>query len=150
MTRFVIAFLAGGLSACVRPVPVSSPVVPGGGDPPTPGPDPESVTPTVRDPEAPWAAFDGCGFVALDAQNRVEVGVAAGAVSRWHNVQEIASGGGLLGDLIELPADAEPRSAVVVEGPQGALLAQDWAGFGQVSYRNLTMGVAALHSGWKI
>ena len=24
------------------------------------------------------------------------------------------------------------------------------AGFGQVSYRNLTMGVAALHSGWKI
>jgi demethylmenaquinone methyltransferase/2-methoxy-6-polyprenyl-1,4-benzoquinol methylase len=24
------------------------------------------------------------------------------------------------------------------------------AGFGQVKYRNLTMGVAALHSGWKI
>ena len=24
------------------------------------------------------------------------------------------------------------------------------AGFAQVSYRNLTMGVAALHSGWKI
>ena len=24
------------------------------------------------------------------------------------------------------------------------------AGFGQVSYRNLTMGVAALHSGWKL
>jgi demethylmenaquinone methyltransferase / 2-methoxy-6-polyprenyl-1,4-benzoquinol methylase len=24
------------------------------------------------------------------------------------------------------------------------------AGFGQVKYRNLTMGVAALHSGWKL
>jgi demethylmenaquinone methyltransferase / 2-methoxy-6-polyprenyl-1,4-benzoquinol methylase len=24
------------------------------------------------------------------------------------------------------------------------------AGFGQVKYRNMTMGVAALHSGWKI
>jgi demethylmenaquinone methyltransferase / 2-methoxy-6-polyprenyl-1,4-benzoquinol methylase len=24
------------------------------------------------------------------------------------------------------------------------------AGFGQVAYRNLTMGVAALHSGWKL
>ncbi|MEO1309230.1 MAG: class I SAM-dependent methyltransferase, partial [Pseudomonadota bacterium] len=24
------------------------------------------------------------------------------------------------------------------------------AGFGQVRYRNLTMGVAALHSGWKL
>ena len=24
------------------------------------------------------------------------------------------------------------------------------AGFGQVSYRNLSMGIAALHSGWKI
>ena len=24
------------------------------------------------------------------------------------------------------------------------------AGFGQVKYRNLTMGVAALHSGWKV
>jgi demethylmenaquinone methyltransferase / 2-methoxy-6-polyprenyl-1,4-benzoquinol methylase len=24
------------------------------------------------------------------------------------------------------------------------------AGFGQVKYRNLTMGIAALHSGWKL
>jgi demethylmenaquinone methyltransferase / 2-methoxy-6-polyprenyl-1,4-benzoquinol methylase len=24
------------------------------------------------------------------------------------------------------------------------------AGFGQVKYRNMTMGVAALHSGWKL
>jgi demethylmenaquinone methyltransferase/2-methoxy-6-polyprenyl-1,4-benzoquinol methylase len=24
------------------------------------------------------------------------------------------------------------------------------AGFGQVRYRNLTMGVAALHSGWRL
>jgi demethylmenaquinone methyltransferase/2-methoxy-6-polyprenyl-1,4-benzoquinol methylase len=24
------------------------------------------------------------------------------------------------------------------------------AGFGQVRYRNLTMGVACLHSGWKL
>ena len=54
---------------------------------------------------------------------------------------------------VELGDDGANRRGLA-EVDAGALQQRHWmiaaAGFGQVRYRNLSMGIAALHSGWKL
>ena len=60
-----------------------------------------------------------------------------------------ALGQALAGDRAELPVPRRSRSAASpTRRPSPAMIAA--AGFGQVRYRNLSMGIAALHSAWKL
>ena len=59
-------------------------------------------------------------------------------------------------DPEELPSDREVDISLFSELPNGGARVVERgdilkaAGFGNAKYRNLSMGIAALHSGWKI